>query len=80
MTSLQNFIKIFQLVEKLWGWCQTQKQEGDLISLHFSFWKEGRLKMAYVILSSKVGVTDTVYTDTQGDFVHKTTLNFQFKL
>jgi hypothetical protein len=39
MNSLLNFIKIYQLVQKL-----THK-EYDLISPHFSFWKESRLKM-----------------------------------
>jgi hypothetical protein len=34
MTSLLNFIKIYQLVQKLMGG-QTRSKDGDLISLHF---------------------------------------------
>jgi len=43
ITCLPNFIKIYQLVQKLIGGRQTQV--GDLISLLFSFRKESRLKM-----------------------------------
>jgi hypothetical protein len=39
MTSLLNFISIYQLVQKLMGG-QTHRQDGDLISLHFSFRKK----------------------------------------
>jgi hypothetical protein len=46
MTSLQNFMKIYQLVQKLGGG-QTHRQNGDLISLRFSFRKENRLKIGY---------------------------------
>jgi hypothetical protein len=43
MTSLLNFIKIYQLVQKLLGGdTQTDRQTGDLISLTFLF-KESRL-------------------------------------
>jgi hypothetical protein len=46
MTSLLNFIKIYHLVEKLIGGDrQAHRQDGDLISLHFSFKKESRLKI-----------------------------------
>jgi hypothetical protein len=44
MTSLLNFIKIYQLVQKFMGSRHT-RQDGDLISLHVSFRKESRLKM-----------------------------------
>jgi hypothetical protein len=45
MTSLLNFIKIYQLVQKLLGGdTQTDRQDGDLISLTFLF-KESRLKI-----------------------------------
>jgi hypothetical protein len=44
MNSLLNFIKIYQPVKKLIRG-QTHRQEGDLISLRFSFRKESRLKM-----------------------------------
>jgi hypothetical protein len=44
MTSLLNFIKIYQLVQKLLkGDTQTDRQTGDLTSLTFLF-KESRLK------------------------------------
>jgi hypothetical protein len=44
MTSLLNFIKIYQLVQKLLGGdTQTDRQTGDIISLTFLF-KESRLK------------------------------------
>jgi hypothetical protein len=45
MTSLLNFIKIYQLVQKLLGDThrQTDRQTGDLISLTFVF-KESRIK------------------------------------
>jgi hypothetical protein len=50
MTSLPNFIKIYQLVQKLLGGGdtdgQTDRQDGDLISLTFLF-KESRLKMKF---------------------------------
>jgi hypothetical protein len=46
MTSLLNFIKIYQLVQKLIG--QTHRQEGDLISLQFSFRNESKLKNLYI--------------------------------
>jgi hypothetical protein len=42
MTSSLNFIKIYQLVQKLLGG-HTDRQTGDLISLTFRF-KESRLK------------------------------------
>jgi hypothetical protein len=42
MTSLLNFIKIYQLVQKLLGGTQTDRQTGGLISLTFLF-KESRL-------------------------------------
>jgi hypothetical protein len=43
MTSVLNFIKIYQLVQKLLGGdIQTDRQTGDLISLTFHF-KESRL-------------------------------------
>jgi hypothetical protein len=48
MTSLLNFIKIYQLVQKLLGEHidrQTDGQTGDLISLTFLF-KESRLKIS----------------------------------
>jgi hypothetical protein len=47
MTSLLNFIKIYQLVQKLLGGKhrQTDRQTGDLISLTLLF-KESRLKSA----------------------------------
>jgi hypothetical protein len=46
MTSLLNFTKIYQLVQKLLGGThrQTDRQTGDLISLSFLF-EESRLKM-----------------------------------
>jgi hypothetical protein len=45
MTSL-NFIKICQLLQKLIGWTDTDRQEGDLISLLvLSFRKESWLKI-----------------------------------
>jgi hypothetical protein len=34
MTTLLNFLKVYQLVQKLMG---AARQHGDLISLHFSF-------------------------------------------
>jgi hypothetical protein len=40
MASVLNFIKIYQLVQKLIG----AERQDDLISLHFSFRKESRLK------------------------------------
>jgi hypothetical protein len=45
MTSLLNFIKIYQLVQKLFGGThrQTDRQTGELISLNFLF-EESRLK------------------------------------
>jgi hypothetical protein len=43
MTSPLNFIKIDQLVQKLLGGGQTDRQTGDLISLTFLF-EESRLK------------------------------------
>jgi len=47
MTFLLNFIKIYQLVPKLMGrGRQAHRQDGDLISLHFSFGKESWLKVA----------------------------------
>jgi hypothetical protein len=42
MISLLKFIKIYQLVQKLLGRTQTDRQTGDLISLTFLF-KEIRL-------------------------------------
>jgi hypothetical protein len=42
MNSLINFIKDYQLVQKLMG---DRRKDGDLISLHGSFRKECRLKM-----------------------------------
>jgi hypothetical protein len=47
MTSLLNFIKIYQLVQKLMGDRHT-RQDGDLISLHFSFKKESRLTILFL--------------------------------
>jgi hypothetical protein len=49
MTSLLNFIKIYQLVQKLLGGThrQTDIQAGDLISLTFLF-KESRLKTVLI--------------------------------
>jgi hypothetical protein len=44
MTSLPNLMKFYQVVQKLMGG-QTDRQEGNLISLHFSFGKESRLKI-----------------------------------
>jgi hypothetical protein len=46
MTSLLNFIKIYQLVQKLLRGThrQTDRQDGDLISLTFVF-KESRLNI-----------------------------------
>jgi hypothetical protein len=52
MTSLLNFIKIYQLVHKLFGGDtqtdktdrRTDRQTGDLISLSFLF-KESRIKI-----------------------------------
>jgi hypothetical protein len=44
MTSLLNFIKIYQLVQKLLG--GTDRQTGDLTSLTFVF-KESRLKKIF---------------------------------
>jgi hypothetical protein len=41
MTSLQNFINIYQLVQVLVEG-QTHRQDGDLISLHFFFPFEGK--------------------------------------
>jgi hypothetical protein len=38
-----EFHKIYQLVQKLTG--GTDRQDGDLISLHFSFSKESRLEV-----------------------------------
>jgi hypothetical protein len=65
MTSLLNFIKIYQLVQKLFGgrgW-QTDRQTGDLISLTFLF-KGSRLKMGTkhkaLTLSEKQHVICTV--------------------
>jgi hypothetical protein len=53
MTSLPNFIKIYQLCSKVIGGGggtqtdrQTDRETGDLISLTFLF-KESRLKMTY---------------------------------
>jgi hypothetical protein len=55
MTSIPNFIKIYQLVEKLLGGThrQTDRQNGDLISLTFVF-KESRRKI--VISSADVRI------------------------
>jgi hypothetical protein len=52
MTSLLNFIKIYQLVQKLLGGdtqtdIRTDRQTGDLINLTFLF-KESRLAMAEI--------------------------------
>jgi hypothetical protein len=46
MTSLLNFIKLCQLVQKLIGGEETDRhtQDGELIGLYFSFRKESRLK------------------------------------
>jgi hypothetical protein len=44
MTSLQNFMKIYQF-KSYWG--DTDKQTGDLISLTFLF-KESRLKSRFL--------------------------------
>jgi hypothetical protein len=44
MTSLPNFIKIYQLVQTLLG--GTHRQDGDLVSLTFLI-KENRLKMKW---------------------------------
>jgi hypothetical protein len=46
MTSLLNFIKSTNWFKSLWG-RQTHRQEDDLISLHFSFRKESRLKTCW---------------------------------
>jgi hypothetical protein len=50
---LLNFIKIYELVQKFMGERhtdrQTHRQDGDLISLRFSFSKESRVKRDYVI-------------------------------
>jgi hypothetical protein len=52
MTSLLNFIKIYQLVQKLLrGDTQTDRQDGDLISLTFLF-KESRLIMVLFLVNS----------------------------
>jgi hypothetical protein len=53
MTSLLNFIKIYQLVQKLLGGThrQTDRQTGDLVSLTFLF-KESRLKKPLFITHS----------------------------
>jgi hypothetical protein len=40
MTSVLNLIKIYQLVQKLIG----AERQDDLISIHFAFRKESRLK------------------------------------
>jgi hypothetical protein len=45
MTSLLNFIQIYQLVQKLTEDRQTHRQDGDLISVYFSFRKESRPKI-----------------------------------
>jgi hypothetical protein len=47
MTSLLSFIKRYQLVQKMMG------VDTDLISLHFSFRKESRLKMNWVPYTHK---------------------------
>jgi hypothetical protein len=54
MTSLLNFIKIYQLVQKLLGGGggDTDRQTGVLISLTFLF-KESRLKRVVYNLPSK---------------------------
>jgi hypothetical protein len=45
MTSLLNFITIYLLVPNLMGQGEeAHREDGDLISLHFSFRKESRLK------------------------------------
>jgi hypothetical protein len=52
MTSLLNFIKIYQLVQKLLeGDRQTDRQTGDLISLTFLF-EENRLKTSAIETSA----------------------------
>jgi hypothetical protein len=55
MTSLQNFIKIYQLVQKLLGGThrQTDRQTGDLISLTFLF-KESRLIRSFNYSEAKM--------------------------
>jgi hypothetical protein len=50
MTSLLNFIKIYQIIHKLTvgkthTHTYTHRRDGDLISLYFSFGKESRLKV-----------------------------------
>jgi hypothetical protein len=63
MTSLLNFIKIYQLVQKLLGGGatdgQTDRQTGDLISLTFLF-EETRLKMAQVSSHAEKFPWDTI--------------------
>jgi hypothetical protein len=44
ITSLLNSIKTYQLAQKLMGG-GADRHDGDLISLHFSFRKESRLKI-----------------------------------
>jgi hypothetical protein len=65
MTSLLNFIKIYQLVQKLLGGThrQTARQTGDLTSLTFLF-KESRLKTtAFEINNNKHFVDMKFETD-----------------
>jgi hypothetical protein len=40
ITSVLNFIQIYQLAQKLIGERETHRQDDDLLSLHFSFGKE----------------------------------------
>jgi hypothetical protein len=49
MTSLLNFIKICQLVQKLIG--GTDRQDDDVISLHFSFRRESRAKKLHKVIT-----------------------------
>jgi hypothetical protein len=57
MTSLLNFIKIYQLVQKLLGGThrRVDRETGDLISPTFLF-KESRLKMENAIYEQEMVV------------------------
>jgi hypothetical protein len=78
MTSLLNFIKIYQLVQKLLG--GTHRQTADLISLTFPF-KESRLQKLVVgikVLSISVQLIDQFVLQNQGPLNLCCSLNKQF--
>jgi hypothetical protein len=60
MTSPLNFIKAYQLVQKMIGGggadTKANIQDGDLISLYFSFRKESRLNITLTLFCIMKGI------------------------